>query len=119
MAARAWYIAGNLAADAGDYARGQELLEESGKIWQQLGDEANLALAFDSLGRVLLYQDEYQAATATLEAALQLARKLAQDSDTVFTLANLGVCALYQGTILRRSGFCTKHWPSAVNITKR
>jgi predicted ATPase len=101
LAARAWYITGNLAADAGDYLRGQELLEESAKIWQQLGDEVNLALALDSLGRVLLYQDEYRAATSQLEAALQLARKLNQRGDTLFIQANLGICALYQGNYLQ------------------
>lgn len=97
LKARGLALAGGLARELGDYAKGTPLLKESLALWRQIGDQKGIAMALSNLGPMLLRQGDYSGATAMLEEALGVRRQLPERRGLIATLMNLAITLSEQG----------------------
>lgn len=90
--ARALTGAGALAGWLGDFTTGRARLAEGLALWQELGDEGELAGALDALGWVDFVSGESADGLAVFEQSLELRRKL--DDRPGEARALTGVCQM-------------------------
>ena len=88
---------------------------EEGKVWLQTalerdpgGFPAVRARALDGLGFILLFQQDYERAIATLEGAIDLYEEVGDQSGAALALANLGYAELHGGYMERVPAFVEK-----------
>jgi tetratricopeptide (TPR) repeat protein len=91
--AKALWAAGSLAWLQGDYASGRSQLEESVKIWRQLGasGERGLAISLRELVIAATYQGDLTSARSVSEESIRLCRKTASWWDLALALYNQGL----------------------------
>lgn len=91
--AKALRGAGGLAVLQGDYERARTLLENSGRLYQELGDTAGRASALNNVAIIAHDRGEHEQATALYEESLALCRELDDTRSIAGTLSNLGEVA--------------------------
>jgi predicted ATPase len=95
--AKALNGAGVLAGNQGDYARQTAILEESLKLYEELGDKSGIAQSINNLGSIAYSQGDYARAQALYTESLNLRREIADSWGIANSLNNLGGVAFLQG----------------------
>ena len=91
--------AGILASAQGQYAEAAECLQASLALWQDLGDQKQVAATLRSLGVVAEHQGNYAEATARFQAALDASRALDDSKGIAEALNFLGQVQLDIGDL--------------------
>jgi predicted ATPase/DNA-binding XRE family transcriptional regulator len=99
--AKAYYGAGVLAAEQGDYAQAMAQAEQCARLAEQLGEQQLQARAFNLRGNVAKYQGDFKKAAAQYEAGLALFRALQEQVSVAFMLNNLANLAQERGDYAR------------------
>jgi predicted ATPase len=94
--ARALFAAGVLAAEQGDYADAQRLVEESLEIDRELNDTRGIAVALNALAVNALERGDPEAARPLFEEALALWRRFGDRVAVARSLSNLANVAKVQ-----------------------
>ena len=81
----------------GEYARAQEMLEESLPLLRRAGNPYRIAMALNFYGDLKRCQQEYRAAKAAYEESISLLREIAAVRDQASVLHNLGYTCLHLG----------------------
>lgn len=89
--------AGRIALALGDLDRGKELLYQAVELYQQLGDECDLAWSMIFLGSLFESHGEISQGLHICEQGLELFRKLGYKPGIAHTLNTMGELARYQG----------------------
>ncbi|RMD97365.1 MAG: hypothetical protein D6816_17685 [Bacteroidetes bacterium] len=82
----------------GKIDEGLQLAQEGARLLASGEDENSLALAWNTLGILQIHRGEFDAATQTLRAAIDLYRRLGNRAEMVRPLANLGSAFSRQGS---------------------
>ena len=102
--ARALSGAGVMAFARGDYARAEDLLDQSLRLFREVGDKPGIAGALIIPGQTATFRGEYARAEALLGESLTLYRELGDDWDVAILLNWLGMIPLAQGDYGRAAG---------------
>ncbi len=97
--ARALTVLGLVLISEKNFAAGQEILEESKALHQEVDDEWGYAHAVMCLGWGSSVRDDYVTALALHELALALFRKLGDRYYECVVLNGMGVCQIMQGSL--------------------
>ncbi len=95
--ARALFAAGVLAAEQGDYASADKLLNESQDIALQLGDKKGVAVSLNALAVIARDRSDVAKAHILFEATLELWRELGDQKAVAWALSNLANVLKLQG----------------------
>ena len=95
--ARALSGAGNLAYNQADYDVAQALHEDCLSIWEELGNEAGMAGAYNNLAIIARRRDDYAVAQNLLEKALEINKALGNKHWQAINLNNLSNVVHDQG----------------------
>jgi predicted ATPase/Tfp pilus assembly protein PilF len=95
--AKALSGAGNLAYNQADYDLAQSLHEESLSIWEELGNQAGMAAAYNNLAIIARRRDDYALAQSLLEKALVTNKALGNKHWQAINLNNLANVVHDQG----------------------
>jgi predicted ATPase/class 3 adenylate cyclase len=97
----------HIAADTGDYQRGEQLAAEAFALQQQLGRNVGLAHALDASARLAVAKGEYGRAVALNEKVLAIFQAADDPYRTAEALRSLGNSLRYNGDAARaESVFC-------------
>lgn len=91
--AKALWAAGSLAWIQADYTSARSQLEESVRLWRQLGEahKAGLAIALREMGILATAQGESKYALAALEESIQLMQEASERWNLALAFYNLGL----------------------------
>jgi predicted ATPase/DNA-binding XRE family transcriptional regulator len=89
--------AGLLISVQGDQPAASVYLQESLRLFRQLGDQTGEAWALNHLGQTLIFSDQQEQAVPVFEASLQLFRALGDNWHSAWVLINLGDVSLDRG----------------------
>jgi non-specific serine/threonine protein kinase len=95
--AKATTGAGVLAGTQGDFAHQDVILEESLRLYRELGDNLGIAQALNNLGSIAYSRGEWQRASGFYAESLALRRELGDKWGIANSLNNLGGVAYSQG----------------------
>ncbi|HLE63763.1 MAG TPA: protein kinase [Pyrinomonadaceae bacterium] len=95
--AKALNGAGILAGNQGDYVSQTAILEESLKLYRELGDKSGIAQCINNLGSIAYSQGDYVRAREFYTESLNLRREIADSWGIANSLNNLGGVAFLQG----------------------
>ena len=95
--AKALNGAGVLAGNQGDHARQMAILQESRKLYEELGDKSGIAQSINNLGSIAYSQGDYPRAQAYYTESLELRREISDSWGIANSLNNLGGVAFLQG----------------------
>ncbi len=95
--AQAFYGAGSLALNQGDFERARALLSESLALYRGLGNKQGIASALNSLGKAAWDQGNHAEARSLYEESLAIRRELGDKVGIATLLRNLGSVARNQG----------------------
>jgi tetratricopeptide (TPR) repeat protein len=90
--------------DRGDYKSPKALFEESVELMRSAGDEAGMADAYNNLGVLATYSDDWEVAGELYTKALDIFRERADTQGIARALMNLGEVRLVEGNLLHRQG---------------
>ncbi len=96
---RALQVAAWLAEYHGDNDRAVAYHEQSVPIWQELGDDANLARTFDQLANCALDRGDIDTGSDLHDHALALARAAGDELCVAGVLGNVAVKCMYRGDL--------------------
>jgi tetratricopeptide (TPR) repeat protein len=88
---------GWMARERGDFATARLLLEECLAIVRKLGDIGSIVGALNTLGEVLVMQEDIEGAARLLEESLSLSRELGEINSIGWALNHMGHVAQIQG----------------------
>jgi non-specific serine/threonine protein kinase len=97
MRAKALTGAGYIARSLGEYIQATALLEQSRRLWLELGDERGVAAALNGLGVVAVIQGDLARGRALHEECLAIARRLGDRQTISISLNNLAQVAHEKG----------------------
>jgi non-specific serine/threonine protein kinase len=97
LRAEAYFWAGCLAQQQGDFERACELLRESLAIRREAGDAPAIAQTLNRLGNALHWQGEYAEGAAHQREALEMFRSIGQLDGVATALSGLGLSAMDAG----------------------
>lgn len=97
--------AGLLISVQGDQPAASVYLQESLRLFQELGDQMGEAWALNHLGQTLNLSGQQEQAVPVFEASLQLFRSLGDNWHSAWVLINLGDVSLQRGEIDRALQF--------------
>ncbi|HZJ46023.1 MAG TPA: protein kinase [Pyrinomonadaceae bacterium] len=95
--AKALNGAGVLAGNQGDHARQTAILQESLKLYEELGDKSGIAQSINNLGSIAYSQGDYPKAQEFYTQSLELRRSISDSWGIANSLNNLGGVAFLQG----------------------
>jgi len=95
--AKALNGAGVLAGNQGDHARQTTILQESLKLYEELGDKSGIAQSINNLGSIAYSQGDYAQAQILYTQSLELRRTISDSWGMANSLNNLGGVAFLQG----------------------
>jgi predicted ATPase/serine/threonine protein kinase len=95
--AKALNGAGVLAGNQGDHSRQTVILEESLRLYKELGDKAGIAQSINNLGSIAFSQGNYARAQELYAESLNLRREINDSWGIANSLNNLGGVAFLQG----------------------
>jgi predicted ATPase len=104
--ARALNGAGLLAWKQGDFERGKGYLEESLRVYRELGDREGAAAAVQTLGATMRTQGRHAQAKVYFEQSLQLHSELGAKRGISYALRELGMLYLRSGEDARAEQLC-------------
>jgi tetratricopeptide (TPR) repeat protein len=114
--ARANHGAGVLAGRLGDFAVANRHLQESLRLYRQVGDKGSMAYALISLGLMAHDQGDYALASEIYSEGLAVSREIGDKTGIVLTLNNLGNVAREQGDYARAQALFEECLPIAQEI---
>lgn len=88
---------GALASRQGDRSNSRAMLEESLRLFREIGDQWGVAWALDNLGMIVLADGDYAQAQSMLDRSLALFHDAGDKRGTACVLDNLGWTALMRG----------------------
>ncbi|HET6861544.1 MAG TPA: protein kinase [Pyrinomonadaceae bacterium] len=88
---------GVLAGNQGDHARQTAILQESLKLYEELGDKSGIAQSINNLGSIAWSQGDYVQAQVFYTQSLEIRRAISDSWGTANSLNNLGGVAFVQG----------------------
>jgi predicted ATPase/tRNA A-37 threonylcarbamoyl transferase component Bud32 len=95
--AKALNGAGVLAGNQGDHARQTAILQESRKLYEELGDKSGIAQSINNLGSIAYSQGDYAQAQVFYTESLEIRRAISDSWGIANSLNNLGGVAFLQG----------------------
>lgn len=95
--AKALNGAGVLAGNQGDHTRQMAILQESRKLYEELGDKSGIAQSINNLGSIAYSQGDYPRAQAYYTESLEIRREISDSWGIANSLNNLGGVAFLQG----------------------
>jgi serine/threonine protein kinase/tetratricopeptide (TPR) repeat protein len=87
----------NLAYDAGDYSRAQQLLGQSLDLFRRIGDRAGMAGTLNEQGNVFYSTGEFEKAKTVYQQSLQILREVGSKAGVAGALGNLANILESQG----------------------
>jgi tetratricopeptide (TPR) repeat protein len=106
---------GTVASSVGDHAHARELKEESLAIFGALGDRWTVGLVTWSLSRVLILQQDYEAARVRLSECVAISEELGNEWSIPYLLEGFGEIALAE----KRSPRATRLYGAASVLRER
>jgi len=97
--AKAFREAGALALAQGDHRQARAFLEESVRLYRELGDKRSTAWSLNNLGLIVDGQGDYALARALQEESLALHREVDCQEGVAWSLNYLGLLVLKQGEL--------------------
>lgn len=97
----AWFVLANVARTQQDYARAQQLFQQSYDQFQATGNEWGMALVLNLLGWKAFFQQDYEKAEAIGMDCLRLRRKIGVKVGVAAALDLLGTVARVKGEFKR------------------
>lgn len=93
-----WHLA-RVISQTGNHTEARHLYEQSGVLYQALGDRWGLAYTLMGLGSLLWDQSAYVKASQFLESSLTIQREIGDQRGAAASLSWLGLVRLFQGQI--------------------
>jgi predicted ATPase/DNA-binding SARP family transcriptional activator len=106
--AKLLYVTGHLRQRQGDLARAREHYTASLGIYQQLGDERQVATVLRGLGEIAQDEGDLLSAKYFYEQSVVLFRGLGDIKGSSFALGHLGIVAILQGDYEQAAALCTE-----------